>query len=127
MDHYRQMGYFYDYQLYITDYAYELTDGGKRKDSAYFQVQAQAVIKYWKLHNRKHLLLSDFLVSWSGKLEREIPEEGEECGVCENVTEEEGGPRGDVRREVLNLCADTKRRLALVSLEQMDGMVLRHE
>ncbi|MCI8416529.1 MAG: ATP-dependent DNA helicase RecQ [Lachnospiraceae bacterium] len=106
MDHYQRIGYLKDYNLYITNYVYELTDGGKIVGPAFFQVQTMAVIKYWQLHGMNHLLLSDFLVSWSGEYKKELSDDSDEGG---------------------NLCADTRRRLALVSLEQVDGMVLRYE
>lgn len=126
MDHYRRMGYVYDYQLYITNYAYERTDGGTRKEAAYFQIQAKEAVKYWKLHGRNYLLLSDFLISWCKKPRKEVPEE-KESGNCENAREEDGSLCAKVKKEEWNLCADTKRKLALASLEQMEGMVLLHE
>lgn len=107
MDHYQKMGYFYKFALYITGYSYQLTGGEAVTDTAYFQVQPMDVIKYWQLHGMNHLWLSDFLANWSS-------EWGEE--------EELAGAIG----ESCNLSVDTKRRLALVSLERMDGIALQH-
>lgn len=106
MDHYQRIGYFHQFGLYITGYPYQLTGGEVATDAAYFQVQPMDVIKYWKLHGMNHLWLSDFLTGWS-------PEWGEALARANG----EGG----------SLSADTKRRLALMPLERMDGVVLRHE
>ncbi|MCI8888254.1 MAG: ATP-dependent DNA helicase RecQ [Hungatella sp.] len=105
MDHYRRIGYLQDYELYMTDYVYELADGREIAGTAYFQVQAAEVIKYWLLHGTYHLFLSDFLVSWTAGQEKKLRDAGEGHG----------------------LCADARRKLALIPLARMDGIVLRHE
>lgn len=105
MDHYQRIGYFDKFALYITGYPCQLTGGKTVTDTAYFQVRPMDVIKYWKLQGMNHLWLSDFLAGWS-------PEWGEEPA---KAVSEDG-----------SLSADTKRRLALVPLERMDGIVLRH-
>lgn len=105
MDHYQRIGYFDKFALYITGYPCQLTGGETVTDTAYFQVRPMDVIKYWKLQGMNHLWLSDFLAGWS-------PEWGEEPAKVAG----EGG----------SLSADTKRRLALVPLERMDGIALRH-
>lgn len=89
----------------MTDYVYELADGREIAGTAYFQVQATEVIKYWLLHGTYHLFLSDFLVSWTAGQEKKLRDAGEGHG----------------------LCADARRKLALIPLARMDGIVLRHE
>lgn len=103
MDHYQRTGYFETYYLYITGCTYRLADGRTITDLAYFQVQATAVIKYVKLHGVKHVRLSDFLTSW-------VPEGGKELPDALS-----GGG---------SLCAETRRELARMPIERMEGMIL---
>ena len=106
MDHYRRIGYLYDFALYFTDYPFRTADGEEITDTACFQVQAAKGIKYWRLHGAGGLQLSDFSIRWHAKEGKELP-----------------GAAGESR----GLCAETRRKLALMPLERMDGMVLRHE
>lgn len=108
LDHYQRIGYLYRYDLYVTGHTYHLTDGRAVTGMAYFQAQAVETIKYWRFQGRNHLLFSDFLVSWNA-----AGGGGPAGGVGG------GGGRGPGR--------ETRRKLALLSLEQMEGVFLRHE
>ena len=103
MDHYQRTGYLETYYLYITGRSYRLTDGRSITDLACFQVQAMEVIKYVRLHGVNHLDLSDFLISWVPKGGKKLP---------------------DVLSGGGSLCAETKRELARIPIERMEGMIL---
>ena len=103
MNHYQSIGYLEKYYLYVTGHTYQLTDGSAITDLAYFQAQSMEVIKYVKLHGVNHLLLSDFLISWS-------PEGGKKLSEARS----KGG----------SLCAEAKRELARMPIAWMEGMAL---
>lgn len=103
LNHYQGIGYLEKHYLYITGCTYRLTDGRIITDLAYFQAQATETIKYVKLHGVNHLHLSDFLINW-------VPEGGKK------LPEALGGGG--------SLCAETKRELARMPLERMEGMVI---
>lgn len=67
LNHYRKIGYFKQYHLYITDYQYRLADGTALTGTARFRVKAAHIVKYWRSSAAGHLLLSDFPLAWSGQ------------------------------------------------------------
>ena len=101
MDHYQNIGYINDYYAYIRDHKYQLTNGKEITDTAYFQVEAADTIKYWRLYDTGHLLLSDFTMTWFSQYNERLVE------GCD-------------------LSADTINKLAVVPLSRMDGVVLKH-
>lgn len=120
MNHYKNIGFFRQYYLYITDYPYQMEDGTSLTDTACFQAESAPTVKFWHAPDACHLLLSDFDLNWSWQYNLNLKDPNSnfqaKCVLADAIC-----------RRNRRLSADAEKKLAAISLGRMDGMVLQHK
>lgn len=117
--HYQRMGAIYAHYFYISGMKYRLDDGGVLTDNAYFSAKPAEAIKYWRDGMTNHVVVSDFILSWSLQKHKALMDDNSNFNLNTAVLDA-------VTRDGRSLSEETKRTLATASLGRMDGVVLMH-
>lgn len=115
--HYRRTGYLKDFYLYITDHDFRLTNGERAKGTAYFRVNDQIALKYWRLGDQGHIAVSDFDLSWL-EPQQERPSKGNPQPTAELAQALQEGKKP---------AAETRRELAAMAIGRTEGVFFLHK
>lgn len=117
--HYKRMGAIYAHYFYISGMKYRMDDGGVLTDNAYFSATPAETIKYWRDGVTNHIVVSDFVLSWSLQYHEALLNDNSNFTLNTAVLDA-------VMCDGRSLSEDTKRTLAAAALGRMDGVVLIH-